>query len=86
MLDPREKFEDARQIIGQDKVLMGNFDGPRFANYTPNTAKEICLNILNNRINDKHFIFATANADIPYETPVETIKTVVDTIRNFKKY
>jgi len=86
VLDPREKFEDARQIIGPDKVLMGNFDGPRFANFTPEKAKDICLNILNDRKNDKHFIFATASADIPYDTSVETIKTVVDTIRNFKKY
>jgi hypothetical protein len=29
---------------------------------------EKTLKILNDRKNDKHFIFATSNADIPYET------------------
>ncbi len=86
VLDPREKFEEARQIIGNEMVLMGNFDGPGFARLSPDVAKNICLKILDNRKSDKHFIFATANADIPYETSVETIKAVVDTIRNYRKY
>jgi len=86
VLEPTESFDTVRQIIGDKIVLMGNFDGPNFANMSTEKAKEICLKILNNRKDDKHFIFATSNADIPYNTPVETIKAVVDTIRNFKKY
>jgi len=84
-LEPSEKLEEARKIVGDKIVLGGNFDGPRFKNFTPEKAKEICLRILDNRKNDKHFIFATSNADIPYDTPVETIKAVVNTIRNYKK-
>lgn len=86
VLEPTESFEEARRIIGKDLVLMGNFDGPNFVNLTPKKAQEITLRILNDRKEDKHFIFATSNADIPYLTPVETIRSVVDTIRNFKKY
>lgn len=85
VLEPTESFNEARKIIGEEMVLMGNFDGPGFANLTKEKAKDITLKILNDRKKDKHFIFATSNADIPYETPVETIKTVVETIRNFKK-
>lgn len=86
VLEPTESFDEARQKIGDQLVLMGNFDGPNFVNLTGDKAKEITLKILNNRKDDKHFIFATSNADIPYDTPVETIQTVVDTIRGFKKY
>lgn len=86
VLEPSESFSEARQIIGDKMVLMGNFDGPNFVKLSTEKAKEITLKILNDRKNDKHFIFATSNADIPYETPIETIQTVVDTIRNFKKY
>ncbi len=86
VLEPSESFDEARRIIGDEKVLMGNFDGPNFANLTNEKARDKTLKILNNRKEDKHYIFATSNADIPYDTPVETIKTVVETIRNFKKY
>ena len=85
-MEPSESFDEARRIIGDEKVLMGNFDGPNFINLSNEKAEEITLKILNNRKNDKHFIFATSNADVPYDTPVETIRTVVNTIRNFKKY
>jgi uroporphyrinogen decarboxylase len=86
VIEPSESFNEAREIIGEKMVLMGNFDGPNFVKLSKEKAKEITLKILNDRKNDKHFIFATSNADIPYETPVETIQTVVETIRNFKKY
>jgi len=86
VLEPTESFDEARRIVGEKTVLMGNLDGPNFVNLSNHKAKEITLKILNNRKNDKHFIFATSNADIPYNTPVETIQTVVETIRGFKKY
>ncbi len=85
VLEPSEKFEEARNIIGNERVLMGNFDGPNLINLSKEKAKEICLKILDSRKNDQHFIFATSNADIPYDRPIETIKTVVETIRNYKK-
>jgi uroporphyrinogen decarboxylase len=86
VLEPTESFDEARRIIGDKLVLMGNFDGPDLVNLSNEKAKEITLKILANRKDDKHFIFATSNADIPYLTPAETISTVVDTIRGFKKY
>jgi len=85
-LENTESFDEARKLIGDELILMGNFNGPIFDNYSPEKAKEITLKILNNRKNDKHFIFSTSNADIPYDTPVETIKAVVETIRSYKKY
>jgi uroporphyrinogen decarboxylase len=86
VLEPAESFEEARRIIGNDLVLMGNLDGPNIVKLNRDKAIEVTLKILNNRKEDKHFIFATSNADIPYDTPVETIRAVVDTIRSFEKY
>lgn len=86
VLDPREKFNEAREILGNEIVLMGNFDGPNLSNLTQEQVKEKCLKILDDRKHDNHFIFASSNADIPYNTPLENIKVLTDTIRNFKKY
>lgn len=86
VLEPSESFEEARQIIGPDKVLMGNLDGPAIVNLSIEKACTITSSILNDRKDDKHFIFASSNADIPYLTPETTIQSVVDTIRAFKKY
>jgi uroporphyrinogen decarboxylase len=86
LIEQTESFDETRKIVGDKMVLMGNIDGPNIIKLTKERAVEKTLKILNNRKNDKHFIFASSNADIPYDTPVETIQAVVDTIRNFKKY
>lgn len=86
VLEPSESFDEARNIIGDELVLMGNIDGPDLINLNTETVAEKTLKILNNRKNDKHFIFASSNADIPYDTPPEIIHTIVSTIRNFKKH
>lgn len=86
VLEPTESFDQARSIIGDNIVLMGNLDGPNLATLSTEKAIKTTLDILNNRKHDKHFIFATSNADIPYDTNKETIKAVVETIRNFNKY
>lgn len=86
LLDPRESFKNAREIIGDKFVLMGNLDGPDLVNLNAGQIQKRTLSILNDRKDDKHFIFATSNADIPWDTPLENIASVADTIRNFKKY
>jgi len=85
VLEPGESFDQARQILGEKTVLMGNFDGPEFSSLSIARAREITLKILENRKDDRHFIFATSNADIPYDTTIEAIKAVLETIRNYKK-
>lgn len=86
VLEHRESFDEARRIIGDQLVLMGNLDGPNFANLTSFKATSAALNILENRKKDKHFIFATSNGDIAYDTPVEILKSVADAVKQFKKY
>lgn len=85
VIEPHEKFEDARDIIGDKMVLMGNLDGPRISMLNPEQAAALCLKKLNDRKDDSHYIFASSNADIPYDTPVSTIKAIVSTIKAFKK-
>jgi uroporphyrinogen decarboxylase len=82
----RESFEEARTVIGANLVLMGNLDGPGIANLTPDEASAATLRILENRKADRHFIFATSNGDIPYDTPGETVVAIARTIRGFKKF
>jgi uroporphyrinogen decarboxylase len=85
IVDPTDDLSEARKAVGEKLVLMGNLDGPMLEKYSSETAEKICLKILENRKADPHFIFASSNADIGYHTSVEVIKTVVKTIKNFKK-
>jgi len=85
VLDPREKFTEARKIVGDDLVLMGNLDGPGLEKLTPDQVREKCVKILNDRKDDKRFIFSTSNADIPYNTSIENIKMISHTIKNFSE-
>lgn len=87
VLEPSPKpdiFDNARKIIEKNKLLMGNLSGSKLDKYSIQTVKRKTMEILENRKNDKHFIFATSNADIPYNTPIETIKEMVNCIRNYK--
>lgn len=84
VIEHAESFAKAREIVGDKMVLMGNIDGPNLINLSPESAKEKTLKILNDRKNDRHFIFASSNADIAYDTPIETIMAVVDTIKQWR--
>ncbi len=84
VIGPNDNFEKSRQQISKERVLIGNYDGPELANNTVSKIKMKVGKILEQTKNDKHFIFGSSNADISYETPVENLKIIEETIKNFK--
>jgi uroporphyrinogen decarboxylase len=83
VLDPRDSFDEARTILGDGPAVLGNLSGPHLLKRSMNAIEERTLQILTNRKNDPKFIFATSNADIPYDTPIENIRIMRKTIHHF---
>jgi uroporphyrinogen decarboxylase len=84
LINYNESFDEARSTIVKDIILLGNIDGPRLNNFTLESIQNKCNSILENRKDDKHFIFASANADIPYDTSIENIECIVNAVKNYK--
>ena len=85
VLDPQDKFSVAREIVGREKLLMGNINELALSRITPEKIRISCEKILKERSNDPFFILATSGADIQYDTPEENILAIREAIENFKK-
>ena len=84
-VDQMDKFDDARSAVGNEKVLLGNIDGPTLNKKTAEQVRSQCTNILNNRRGDPHFIFSSSGPDIALDTPPENITAIVQAIKDFEK-
>ncbi len=73
VLDSRDDFAEARKIVGENVLLLGNLDGPSPGKLSPARAIEKARTILDGRKEDRHFIFASTAADVAWDTPLETI-------------
>jgi len=79
-LDERDSFAEARAVVGPDVLLLGNLSGPHFSRRTVESITEKTRAILIERKDDRKFIFATANADIPWDTDPEVLVALRRTI------
>lgn len=84
-LDHRDSLTAAREILGTDRLLLGNICGPTLSRTPPNKVLAKIDSILDNRQDDPHFIFATSAADIPWDTPPGLIKDIANTIRGLRR-
>lgn len=82
-LDQRDDFDEARKNVGENMLLLGNLDGPGLGKITTSQAIEKASAILENRKQDRHFIFATSSADVPYDTPLETLTGIHDLVQQY---
>ncbi|MGD9733731.1 MAG: uroporphyrinogen decarboxylase family protein [Desulfamplus sp.] len=82
-IDHCDDFKSARDIVGSDKVLLGNIDGPTLYSRSIEDIERITFDILNERKDDPHFILASSSADVAFDTPPENIDAVIKTARRF---
>ena len=82
-LDQRDSFAEARENVGENMLLLGNLEGPTLGHITTAHALERAKKILDNRRDDRHFIFATSSADVAWDTPMETITAIYDLIQRY---
>ena len=84
VIDSRDHFAEIRKHTGPERLLLGNINGPNLWRLKPEQVKQQCEKILADRQGDPYFILATSDADIAYDTPLENITTIVETVANFK--
>lgn len=85
VLDSRDNFSEAREKIGDQRLLLGNIDGPGLARQTPEQIRAKCSEIMTDRKDDPYFILATSNADILFDTPEENILAIRQSVDEFGK-
>ena len=85
VLDPRDTFSEARGKVGPNRVLIGNVDGPNLCRKAPERIHQECENLLADRCDDRHFILATSNADVAYDTPPEHIHAMIQAAKDHQQ-
>jgi uroporphyrinogen decarboxylase len=83
VLDQHDDLTEARKNIGEKMLLLGNLDGPTLGLVTTAHALEGAKKILDNRRDDRHFIFATSSADVAWDTPIETITGIYELMQHY---
>ncbi len=78
-----ENLSQARNKIGTSPALIGNVEGPALFARSPEEIKAECASILQDRIDDPHFILGSSGADVSYDTPVENIVAMRQAVENF---
>lgn len=80
-VDQSDELSVSRNKMGNEKVLLGNIDGPTLNRKTPERIHRFCENILQDRKCDSNFVLASSGADIPLSTPEENIDAVIETVK-----
>ncbi|GAB6094838.1 uroporphyrinogen decarboxylase family protein [Desulfatiferula olefinivorans] len=83
-VDHRDSLDKARSILGPHRLLLGNLNGPALNRMPMKTVRERVTDILTDRKDDPCFVFATSAADVPMDTPPETLTAIAETIRSSK--
>ena len=74
-------LSECRDTIGEQRLLLGNIDGPSLFSRSPDSIYNQTRKILDNRCDDKHFILATSAADIDIDTPKECIRAITNAVK-----
>lgn len=85
VIDHRDLLHEAREILGEERLLLGNLCGPTLARTPPEQILKEVEFILENRQDDPHFVFATSAADVPWNTPPELLRTISQQICAFRR-
>jgi len=75
-----DDIQNARHYLPDGHVIIGNLEGPDLNRMEPNEIAGETEKICNTCDADPHFIFGTSGADIPYDTPLENILIIKETL------
>ncbi len=76
VLNPQDSFAEARDKVGPQPTLVGNIDGPTLFQRKREDIRANCLEVLQDRQDDPHFVLGTSAADIGFDTPPENIHVI----------
>jgi len=83
VLDDRDSFVQARQVLGPGHLLMGGLSGPHMSARKPEDIRLRVKQALDDRREDARFILASSHADVPLDTPLENLLAVRDAVREY---
>lgn len=84
VIDHRDSLSEARKILGDERLLLGNICGPTLSRTPAEQILKQVDSVLENRKDDLHFIFSTTAADVPWDTPTELLKAISQKICTFR--
>ncbi len=76
VLNGQDSFAEARDNVGPQPTLLGNIDGPTLFQQKREDIRANCLEALQDRQDDPHFVLGTSAADIGFDTPPENIHAI----------
>lgn len=82
VVDYRDSLAQARRILGPDRLLLGNLNAPVLSRTPREAVLDTVARILKDRQDDPCFIFAGSGPDVPWGTPPELIRSIVERIRS----
>lgn len=77
VIDQRDDFALARKTIGPDRVILTGFSGPLMERCAPAIMGRLARRALDAMADDPCAVLASTAADIPWDTPPETIDAIV---------
>jgi uroporphyrinogen decarboxylase len=76
ILGEQDSFAEARQILGDGPLLMGNISGPHFDTYGPEGVRQRLAALARNRQGDRRWICTSSGAELPYGTDPAVLTAV----------
>lgn len=83
LVDHRDSLAEARALLGPERLLLGNLNGPTLSKTPMARVLQTVDTILKDRADDPFFIFSTSAADVPLDTPAELLRIISEKIRTF---
>ncbi len=83
VVSSKDNLLESRSLLDKNQVLGGNFQGPDLPTLTPEQIEAGVREICNLCFDDHNFIFASSGADIPFDTPIENIRKIKETIEGY---
>ena len=80
-VDHRDSLAVARRILGPNRLLLGNLNGPTLSRLSMDTVLSKVDQILDDRRGDPCFIFATSGADVPFDTPPALLQAIAKKVQ-----
>ncbi|HOX19219.1 MAG TPA: uroporphyrinogen decarboxylase family protein [Spirochaetales bacterium] len=80
-LAERDDSGAARAALGPGTLLLGGVEGPTLARRPLARVLEVARSALRNRAADPRFVFATASADVPWDTEPATLEALAAAAR-----
>lgn len=82
-VDHRDSLAEARRILGPNRLLLGNLNGPTLSRLPMDTILSKVDQILDERRGDSSFIFASSGADVPFDTPPPLLQAIATKMEAF---